>query len=169
MINKNLFHELYLSRWHDFESNISQGFRDIYNAKDFMDVSLVSEGSALQAHKVVLSACSSVFYDILKVYSKLYSNLCNKIIFLCLSKKMTFSLSHITFICFEDRYIFMIYFTYVSLFMLIRIISTSECWLGYKYDNNNIFPCIHLYLSIINLSLYLDEPTSTPLALYEGS
>jgi hypothetical protein len=59
--------ESFCLKWHDFETNISQGFRDIYNAKDFLDVSLVCEGSSLlQAHKVVLSACSSVFYEILQ-------------------------------------------------------------------------------------------------------
>jgi len=58
--------ESFCLKWHDFEANISHGFRDIYNAKDFLDVSLVCEGSELQAHKVVLSACSSEFYKILQ-------------------------------------------------------------------------------------------------------
>merc|ERR1712002_91719 len=45
---------------------ISHAFRDIRDTKDFLDVTLVCEtDEQLQAHKVILSACSPFFRKIL--------------------------------------------------------------------------------------------------------
>ena len=49
--------EHFCLRWNDFESNISQAFREIRDEKDFFDVTLACEDEQVQAHKVILSAC----------------------------------------------------------------------------------------------------------------
>jgi len=53
-------------RWTDFESNISVAFRELREEKDFFDVTLVCNEDQIQAHKVILSACSPFFRSILK-------------------------------------------------------------------------------------------------------
>jgi len=58
--------EKFCLRWNDFESNISVAFRDLREEKDFFDVTLACDDSQLQAHKVILSACSPFFRNILK-------------------------------------------------------------------------------------------------------
>eukprot|EP00092_Neocalanus_flemingeri_P040222 GFUD01043811.1.p1 GENE.GFUD01043811.1~~GFUD01043811.1.p1 ORF type:complete len:336 (+),score=64.40 GFUD01043811.1:448-1455(+) len=58
--------EKFCLRWNDFESNISEGFRELRNEKDFFDVTLACDDSQLQAHKVILSACSPFFRNVLR-------------------------------------------------------------------------------------------------------
>ena len=54
-------------KWNDFESNLSIAFRELREEKDFFDVTLACEDSSqIEAHKVILSACSTFFKDILK-------------------------------------------------------------------------------------------------------
>ena len=53
-------------RWNDFEKNISVAFRELREDKDFFDVTLACGDEQLQAHKVILSACSPFFRTILK-------------------------------------------------------------------------------------------------------
>ena len=53
-------------RWNDFESNISVAFRELREEKDFFDVTLACDDSQVQAHKVILSACSPFFRNILR-------------------------------------------------------------------------------------------------------
>ena len=53
-------------RWNDFESNVSSAFRDLREEKDFFDVTLACEDSQMEAHKVILSACSPFFKNILR-------------------------------------------------------------------------------------------------------
>ena len=58
--------EKFCLKWNDFESNISGAFKDIRDEKDFFDVTLACDDDQLQAHKVILSACSPFFRAILK-------------------------------------------------------------------------------------------------------
>jgi len=61
--------ENFCLRWNDFESNVSGAFRDLRAEADFFDVTLGctdSNGRSLQAHKVILSACSSFFKSMLR-------------------------------------------------------------------------------------------------------
>jgi len=62
--------ENFCLRWNDFESNVSGAFRDLRADSDFFDVTLgCADGhssKALQAHKVILSACSSTFKQMLR-------------------------------------------------------------------------------------------------------
>jgi len=58
--------EKFCLRWNDFESNISVAFRELRDDKDFFDVTLACDDDQIQAHKVILSACSPFFRQILK-------------------------------------------------------------------------------------------------------
>jgi len=58
--------EKFCLRWNDFEKIISSSFRDLREDKDFFDVTLACDDNQLQAHKVVLSACSPFFRSVLK-------------------------------------------------------------------------------------------------------
>ena len=58
--------EKFCLRWNDFESNISLAFREIREDKDFFDVTLACDDDQMQAHKVILSACSPFFRTILR-------------------------------------------------------------------------------------------------------
>merc|ERR1711974_349998 len=50
----------------DFESNFSSAFRELRDDKDFFDVTLACDDEQIQAHKVILSACSPFFRNILR-------------------------------------------------------------------------------------------------------
>jgi len=58
--------EHFCLRWNDFESNISRAFQAIREEKDFFDVTIACEDEQVQAHKVILSACSPFFKKILR-------------------------------------------------------------------------------------------------------
>ena len=53
-------------RWNDFQSNVSDAFKELREEKDFFDVTIVCEDSQVEAHKVILSACSPFFRNILR-------------------------------------------------------------------------------------------------------
>jgi len=58
--------EKFCLRWNDFESNISVAFRELREDKDFFDVTLACDDDQIQAHKVILSACSPFFRTVLR-------------------------------------------------------------------------------------------------------
>jgi len=58
--------EKFCLRWNDFESNISSAFRELRDDNDFFDVTLACDDEQIQAHKVILSACSPFFRNILR-------------------------------------------------------------------------------------------------------
>jgi len=58
--------EMYCLRWNDFESNIATAFCELRDNKDFFDVTLACEDGQIQAHKVILSACSPFFRTVLR-------------------------------------------------------------------------------------------------------
>merc|ERR1719228_54835 len=64
-LNK-MSNEKFCLRWNDFESNISVAFRELRDDKDFFDVTLACDDEQLQAHKVILSACSPFFRTVLR-------------------------------------------------------------------------------------------------------
>ena len=62
--------EKFCLKWNDFHSNVSKSFSSLRHENDFYDVTLVSDDQKqISAHKVVLSACSAYFKNILK-YNK---------------------------------------------------------------------------------------------------
>jgi len=58
--------EKFCLSWNDFESNISLSFRELREEKDFFDVTLSCGDEQIQAHKLILSACSPFFRGVLK-------------------------------------------------------------------------------------------------------
>ena len=59
--------EQFSLRWNDFHSNVSKTFSALRTEEDFQDVTLVSADlQQVSAHKVVLSACSKYFKNILQ-------------------------------------------------------------------------------------------------------
>lgn len=58
--------EKFCLRWNDFEANVSTAFQELREDKDFFDVTIACEDDQLQAHKVILSACSPFFRSVLK-------------------------------------------------------------------------------------------------------
>ena len=58
--------EKFCLRWNDFESNISLAFRELRSDEEFFDVTIACETDQISAHKVILSACSPFFRDILR-------------------------------------------------------------------------------------------------------
>jgi len=58
--------EKFCLRWNDFEANISGAFRELREDKDFFDITLACDDEQVEAHKVILSACSPFFRTVLK-------------------------------------------------------------------------------------------------------
>jgi len=58
--------EKFCLKWNDFEANISGAFRELRGDEDFFDVTLACEDDQVQAHKLILSACSPFFRTILR-------------------------------------------------------------------------------------------------------
>ena len=63
---KEMASEKFCLRWNEFENNISQAFKELRDDKDFFDVTLACDDEQIQAHKVILSACSPFFRNILR-------------------------------------------------------------------------------------------------------
>jgi len=57
--------EKFCLRWNNFETNISCAFKDIREEKQFFDITIACEDEQIQAHKVILSACSPFFKNVL--------------------------------------------------------------------------------------------------------
>jgi len=58
--------EKFCLRWNDFESNISSSFSELRDDKDFFDVTLACDDEQIQAHKLIISACSPFFRNVLR-------------------------------------------------------------------------------------------------------
>ena len=59
--------EKFQLNWNDFTTNVVRSFSSLRNDLDFSDVTLVgNDEKKIEAHKVVLSACSTYFKNILK-------------------------------------------------------------------------------------------------------
>lgn len=53
-------------RWNDYLQHITKAFDNLRSDDNFVDVTLSCEGKRIHAHKMLLSACSTYFRDILK-------------------------------------------------------------------------------------------------------
>jgi len=58
--------EKFCLRWNDFENNISNAFKELRDDKDFFDITIACDDEQIQAHKVILSACSPFFRNVLR-------------------------------------------------------------------------------------------------------
>ena len=54
-------------RWNNYQSQLVSAFESLLDQEDFVDVTLGVEGKKLSAHKMLLSACSPFFKELLKV------------------------------------------------------------------------------------------------------
>ena len=54
-------------KWQHYESSLATAFQELRSDSELLDVTLGCEGGQLQAHRVVLSACSSFFREILRL------------------------------------------------------------------------------------------------------
>ena len=62
--------EKFCLKWNDFEHFAAKSFNNLREEKDFFDVTLVSEDQVmLESHKIVLSASSNFFKNILRKHS----------------------------------------------------------------------------------------------------
>ena len=57
-------------RWNNYQSQLVRAFESLLDQEDLVDVTIGAEGRKLSAHKVLLSACSPYFRDLLKVSLK---------------------------------------------------------------------------------------------------
>ena len=53
-------------KWNEFEKNVSETLKDFKDDPDFFDVTLACEDEQVQAHKIIISACSPFFRKVLK-------------------------------------------------------------------------------------------------------
>jgi len=58
--------EKFCVQWNEFEKDISSAFRHIREDKDFFDITIACEDDQIEAHKVILSACSPFFKKVLR-------------------------------------------------------------------------------------------------------
>ena len=59
--------EKFCLKWNDFQVNMTNAFHDLRGESDFSDVTLVcEEDHKIDAHRVILSACSPFFKSVLK-------------------------------------------------------------------------------------------------------
>ena len=62
--------EKFCLKWQHFEANLCSAFQELRSDADFLDVTLAcGDGQQIEAHKVVLSACSPFFRDLLRKYN----------------------------------------------------------------------------------------------------
>ena len=59
--------EKFCLKWNDFNQNIQISYKDLRTNSDFFDVTLLcEEDQQIEAHKIILSACSPFFSSVLK-------------------------------------------------------------------------------------------------------
>lgn len=54
-------------KWNNFQSNVTSVFDNLRQDEELVDITLCCEGQKIKAHRVMLSACSPYFRDLLKV------------------------------------------------------------------------------------------------------
>ncbi|XP_063244960.1 protein bric-a-brac 1-like isoform X11 [Bacillus rossius redtenbacheri] len=59
--------EQFSLQWNNFHTNLSSGFHAFLQGQNLVDVTLAAGGKFIQAHKLVLSVCSSYFKDLFEV------------------------------------------------------------------------------------------------------
>ena len=65
--------EHFCLKWNNYQTNIVSALGNLKLDGDFVDVTLSCEGRKIEAHKVILSACSDYFRDVFRVSEKICS------------------------------------------------------------------------------------------------
>ena len=68
-ISFSYYHDTYFVffRWNNHPVNLVSVFTGLYQSETLVDVTLAAEGKHLQAHKMLLSACSDYFQSLFSV------------------------------------------------------------------------------------------------------
>ena len=61
-----LGHDAYTLAWDNYEQSRASSLQSLWESQDFLDVTIACDDDQMEAHKVVLSAASSFFHNILK-------------------------------------------------------------------------------------------------------
>lgn len=59
--------EQFSLKWNDFQSNLTTGFQHLLEEEIMLDVTLSAGGQLIQAHKIILSVCSTYFKTLFQV------------------------------------------------------------------------------------------------------
>ena len=63
--------EKFLLKWNEFHGNISSNYKELRGDSDFSDITLACEGNQqFNVHKLILSASSQIFKEIIINYNK---------------------------------------------------------------------------------------------------
>lgn len=81
-------------RWNNYQSSITSAFENLRDDEDFVDVTLACDGRSLKAHRVVLSACSPYFRELLKVRVKYLNNRKSHVVAVFIYSLINFFLSY---------------------------------------------------------------------------
>lgn len=54
-------------KWNDFRNSVTAVFEDLRQDEELVDITLCCEGKKVKAHRMMLSACSPYFRELLKV------------------------------------------------------------------------------------------------------
>ncbi|XP_049784678.1 protein bric-a-brac 2-like isoform X2 [Schistocerca cancellata] len=57
--------EHYCLKWNNYQDHLAEVFLHLLQAQSLVDVTLCAEGQKIYAHRIVLSACSSYFHELL--------------------------------------------------------------------------------------------------------
>ena len=63
--------EAFCLKWNDFHTSLTSTFTELRAESDLLDATIICEGQALRAHKLVLSASSAVFRQLFKTHGGL--------------------------------------------------------------------------------------------------
>ena len=61
-----LGHDAYTLAWDNYEQSRASSLQSLWESQDFLDVTIACDDDQMEAHKVVLSAASHFFKNILK-------------------------------------------------------------------------------------------------------
>ena len=59
--------QCYCLRWNNYQSSVVTVMRSLLQEASFLDVTIACDGRSLQAHRLMLAACSDFFAHVLKV------------------------------------------------------------------------------------------------------
>ena len=56
-------------KWNDYRHSVTEAFEGLRQDEELVDMTLCCEGKKIKAHRMMLSACSPFFRELLKVCS----------------------------------------------------------------------------------------------------
>ena len=65
--NKMAASQKFCLKWNNFQNSVTSVFENLRQDEELVDITLCCEGQKIKAHRMMLSACSPYFRDLLKV------------------------------------------------------------------------------------------------------